>query len=430
MLFSRIKGTQDFLDLTLFNFIVESSKQHLKIYQFTEIAVPILESVALFNRSLGSHTDVVTKEMFTITKHAESGLSGVDLAQTEDEGICLRPEATASIVRAFMEDGVQQTPWKVFTWGPMFRYERPQKGRYRQFHQISMEVIGANSIMEDVQFIKMLDRLFHERIKFNNYALLINFLGCASDRAAYQEKLKKFLATAPAGTLCANCMVRKEKNILRIFDCKNPQCQEFYQNAPVITDSLCTTCAQEWRELQETLELLSVAFVHKPTLVRGLDYYNKTVFEFVSDALGAQNAFCAGGRYELVQQLGGKQAQPSIGAAIGIERLMLVLEPVRATLVLPHLSALTVIIPVAAAQQPVALLLADELQARDISTQVLLEGDSIKSMMRHANKLGAAYCLIIGEDEQNKHEVTIKNMVTGSQERMAQADVVNYLKKI
>ncbi len=419
-MFFRVKGTQDFLDLTLFNFIVDKAKQHLALYHFTQINTPILEHVALFNRSLGQYTDVITKEMFLIAPHG----------QQEDEGICLRPEATASVVRAFVENGVTQTPWKVFTYGPMFRYERPQKGRYRQFNQMSMEVIGSQSIMQDAQFIKMLDRLFHERIGFNNYALLINFLGCAQDRISYEKKLKKFVDTAGAGKICDNCMVRKEKNIMRIFDCKNPQCQAIYQDAPYITDSLCASCAQEWQELQDTLELLSVSFNPKPTLVRGLDYYNKTVFEFVSDALGAQNAFCGGGRYDqLVSQIGGKVDQPSIGAAFGIERLILLLEQVRTTLTLPHAPRLQVIIPLTQAQQSVALLLADELQAHNLATEVLLEGDSVKSMMRQANKLGAQFCLLIGEDEQRTHEVTVKNMVTGTEEKMAQIDVVAYLAK-
>jgi histidyl-tRNA synthetase len=418
-MFSRIKGTQDILDLTLFNFIVDKTKDHLNVYHFTQIEVPILESLELFHRSLGETTDVVNKEMFTIKSHS----------QESDEGICLRPEATASIVRAFVENNVQQSPWRVFTVGSMFRYERPQKGRYRQFNQISMEVIGSQSVMEDAQFITMLDRLFHERMGINNYALIINYLGCSHDRTAYEAKLKNFLNAVDVSQLCALCIKRKDKNILRIFDCKNEQCQTIYKDAPHITDCLCATCAHEWHELQNTLELLSISFTHKPTLVRGLDYYNKTVFEFVSGALGAQNAFCAGGRYDqLVKQVGAKEDKPSIGAALGIERLMLILEPLKETLQLPQLPALHVIIPVSPPQQSVALLLADTLHAHNLVTEVLLEG-SMKSMMRHANKLAATYCLIIGDDEQQKHEVIIKNMVSGTEERVAQVDVVQHLLK-
>ncbi|MFI5333516.1 MAG: histidine--tRNA ligase, partial [Candidatus Babeliales bacterium] len=285
---SRVKGTQDFLDLSLFNAIVDQCKRQAAVYGFTEIATPILEHTELFKRSLGLHTDVVNKEMFIIQTSSEND---------ESESICLRPEATASIVRAFVENHVQQTPWKVFTYGPMFRHERPQKGRYRQFHQISLEIIGSAAVAQDVQLIKMLDRFFSEKLLCSNYALHINYLGCAQDRAAYTATLKKFLDSV-SNYLCPLCTERKEKNILRIFDCKNPNCQQVYTKAPHITDALCTACATEWHQLQEQLSLLSVSYHHNPTLVRGLDYYSKTVFEFVSGNLGAQNAFCAGGRYD------------------------------------------------------------------------------------------------------------------------------------
>jgi len=416
---SRVKGTQDFLDLTIFNFIIDQAKKHLTTYHFTEIATPIIEPLDLFKRSLGEYTDVVSKEMFIINTGESS------------EKICLRPEETASIIRAFIENGIQQTPWKVFTWGPMFRYERPQKGRYRQFNQINMEVIGSASILQDAQFIKMLDRFFHEKLQLNNYALLINFLGCFEDRKAYRILLREFLESPKAqAIMCKTCQTRKDTNIMRIFDCKNIACQQLYQEAPFIAENLCEACATEWAQLQEQLQLLSVSFAYKPTLVRGLDYYNKTVFEFASDNLGAQNAFCGGGRYDqLVGQLGGKQDQPSVGAAIGIERVMLLLEPNINMLPLPQLPKLHLIIPMSAEQQSLALVIADTLQAADFCTDVLLENDSMKSMMRKASKLGAAYALILGDEEQKHHMVTVKNMITGAQEQVKQIDLVAYLQK-
>ncbi len=411
----RVKGTQDFLDLTLFNFIVDKMKKHLTIYKFTEIKTPILESVDLFKRSLGLYTEVVSKEMFLIEQRQES-----------KESLCLRPEATAPTVRAFIEGRVAQTPWKVFSYGPMFRYERPQKGRYRQFHQINIEVIGSDAIGQDAQCIKMLDRFFHETLKLNNYALLINFLGCFDDRKVYQKMLRDFLEGPKGQSICAQCMARKERNIMRIYDCKNPQCQEIYRKAPAIVDYLCEPCATEWKQLQDLLGLLSISYAYCPTLVRGLDYYNKTVFEFVSQNLGAQNAFCAGGRYnQLVGQLGGKEDQPSIGAAIGIERLILLLEPVKDQLPIVSLPALHVILPLSSDQHALALLLADTLQAQGICIDVLLEG-SIKSMMRQANKMGAAYVLILGQSEQETKTVMIKNMVTGEEKRVLQIEVANY----
>ena len=416
----RVKGTNDFLDLTLYNFLLDQIKKHLSLYSFNQIETPILEHTELFKRTLGLHTDVVNKEMFIIQSHGEH--------QDEKDSICLRPEITASMVRAFVENNVQTTPWKVFTFGPCFRYERPQKGRFREFHQVSMEVIGSKAIAQDVQMIKMLDRLFHETLRFNNYALLINFLGCLEDRIRFREKLKKFL-DAQTG-ICADCMQRKEKNIMRIFDCKVESCQKIYQDAPHLLDSLCAPCNAEWQQVQHDLELLSVTFKVQPTLVRGLDYYNKTVFEFVSGGLGAQNAFCGGGRYDqLVTQIGGKTDEQSVGAAIGFERLMMLLEPYKDSLPLPQPAKLHVLLPLANAQQTLALLLADELHAVGLCAEVLLEGGSIKSMMNKANKLGAAYALILGDEEQQKNEVTVKNMITGAQEKISQSELVAYLQK-
>lgn len=415
---SRIKGTQDFLDLTLFNYIVNALKKHAIWYHFTEIQTPLVEYLDLFQRSLGEHTEVVSKEMFLIEPRNE-----------ESERMCLRPEMTASIARAFNENHVQQIPWKVFSYGPCFRYERPQKGRYRQFHQISMEIIGSASIAQDVQFIAMLDRFFYEELHLSNYVLVLNFLGCSSDREAFIKKLYQFLISPAAQGICEQCQERREHNILRVFDCKHDTCQAIYRSAPHITDNLCESCVQEWGQLQEQLLLLSVSFVHRPTLVRGLDYYNKTVFEFVSKNLGAQDTFCGGGRYnQLVKQLGAKEDQPSIGAGIGIERVMLLLEPMKDRLLLPSSIALHIVIPMGAAQHSLALLLADTLRAAHLCVDILFEG-SMKSMLRKASKLGAAYVLILGETEQQSRTVMIKNMVTGYEEAVAQKDAVEYLKK-
>jgi len=276
----------------------------------------------------------------------------------------------------------------------------------------------------------MLDRFFHEKLQLNNYALLLNFLGCFDDRKAYQLLLKDFLEGPRATDLCDSCLARKERNIMRIFDCKDPRCQKIYQNAPHIIDYLSKQCAKEWQQLQDQLSLLSVSFAYQPTLVRGLDYYNKTVFEFVSKNLGAQNAFCGGGRYDqLVGQLGAKEDQPSLGAAIGIERLLLLLEPFKEQLPLEKAPALQFIMPLTPAQNSLALLLADELQAQNLCVDLLLAGDSLKSMMRKANKMGAAYALILGKEEQQTKTVTIKNMTTGQEERILQIEAAAFVRK-
>ena len=308
-MYKKIKGTQDFLDLQLFNFIVDQAKKHLALYNFHEISTPILESTSLFKRSLGMQTDVVTKEMFVIEQEKKD----------PKDSICLRPEATASTVRAFVENKIQTVPWKVFSWGPMFRHERPQKGRFRQFHQMTIEAIGAGAVEQDVQLIVMLDNFFRKKLFISDSALLINFLGCFEDRVAYKIVLKEFL-DVHVGSLCSTCVTRKDSNIMRVFDCKNSSCQQVYIDAPAITGHLCSMCNDEWQQLQEKLSLLSVTFIYKPTLVRGLDYYNKTVFEFVSSSLGAQSTFCGGGRYDqLVSQIGSKVDRPCVGAAFGIE---------------------------------------------------------------------------------------------------------------
>jgi histidyl-tRNA synthetase len=225
----RVKGTHDMLDMTLLDYFLSVAKTHLERYAFSHIATPLLEHTELFKRSLGLETDVVSKEMFTIC------------ATNSSESLCLRPEATASIMRAFLEAGQLPQPWKVYLIGPMFRHERPQKGRFRQFHQISCEMIGTDSPAQDVLFIAMVDRLFQKKLQIKHYALLLNFLGCPTDRAAFREILYAFL-TLNTAVLCQNCQVRKEHNIMRVFDCKNEQCQELYTTAPQIADNLCREC--------------------------------------------------------------------------------------------------------------------------------------------------------------------------------------------
>lgn len=415
---TKVRGTQDIVDTRLFNFVVQTTKKHLELYHFSEIILPILEHVELFKRSLGLHTDVVSKEMFTIA------------TADQEESICLRPEVTASTIRAFLEHQANlQTPWKVFTWGPMFRHERPQKGRFRQFNQINVEIIDAASITFDAYLIALFDRLFQEKFLLENFALTINFLGCPDDRKKYREILYAFLNTVQ-DKICADCKVRKEKNIMRVFDCKVETDQQLYRKAPFIADHLCQQCATEWDQVKKQLELLSISYTYVPTLVRGLDYYDKTVFEFVSDALGAQKAFCSGGRYNnLASQLGSQQEFPSLGGSIGIERLLLLLEPIQDKLLLPQLPALHVVLPLQEQQHSLALLLADELAVHGLCVDVFFDG-SLKSMMRKANKLGAHYALLVGSEEQEKGLVTVKNMRTGAEEKIEQAKLIEYLKKI
>jgi len=402
---TSVKGTQDFLDLTLFNFAIDGIKKHLARHNFSEIRTPIIEPTELFKRSLGLTSDVVSKQMYTFG---------------EEQELCLRPEATASVVRAFNEHHVQQTPWKVFLWGSMFRHERPQKGRFREFHQVSMEIIGSAAVAQDALFIYTLDTLFRHVFKLESYALYLNYLGTVEDRLRHKEALVKFLE-ANMTTICATCQERKNSNPLRVFDCKSEQCQELYKQAPKILDYLSQQSQQEWDNLKKQLDLLSVNYVITPGLVRGLDYYNKTVFEFMSLNLGAQNAFCGGGRYDsLVKEIGGEQDQACIGAAIGIERLLMLLEPIKNNLALPQPHALTVIIPLEEQQQTLALLLADNLLNSNKCVDVILDDASVKSKMRKANKMGATWAVIIGPDEQAQKTAVLKNMVNGQEKTVSQ----------
>jgi len=414
---NQVKGTHDVLDLTLHNFIIEQARIHMQHAYFTEITTPILESIDLFKRTLGTETDVISKEMFVIEQHPNSS-----------ERICLRPEATAPTTRAFLQHGIQQQPWKVFSHGPMFRYERPQKGRYRQFNQFNIEVINAGSIAHDTQMIAMLERFFSERLKLVNYVLFINFLGCSADRAEYKKTLQSFLADNIA-SICPTCTQRATTNSMRVFDCKNSTCQKLYLNAPFIADHLCQDCISDWQQLKEQLTILSISYAYNPLLVRGLDYYNKTVFEFSSTDLGAQNAFCGGGRYELAQQCGALQPVPSLGAAFGTERLALMLESIVDSLTIKPKPTLHVIIPLSEKQQTLALFCADLLQRHNFCTETLLDNKSVKNMMNKAHKMGATYVFLLGDDEQEKKMVTIKNMLTGKQDTIAQADIISYLKK-
>lgn len=411
---AKVKGTQDFVDLKLYNYIVDAANKYLEANNYKQIMTPIIEHLDLFKRSLGITTDVVNKEMFIIQQEGE-----------EKNPICLRPEATAATMRAFLENGIQNIPWKVFSVGPMFRYERPQKGRFRQFHQLNIEFVGSDNVYQDAEFIKMLDKLFSSKLKLDNYALHINYLGSFEDRKNFSTVLKKFLDSV-ADKICKTCSDRKDTNTLRVLDCKNPDCQTIYNSAPKTAEHLSSESKKEWQTLQDVLEMLSVSFVINSKLVRGLDYYNKTIFEFVSSDLGAQSAFCGGGRYDgLVKEISdGKQDVPSMGAAIGIERLMILLENRELDV---QEDPLHVIMPLSEEQFVLAMLVEQELLKANFAVETILERSSLKSMMRKANKMGAKYSLIIGEDEQKNRTVLVKNMVNGQENVINQPKLVGFL---
>jgi histidyl-tRNA synthetase len=418
-MFQRVKGTSDnFFEMAYWNGVIKKIEGHLKRYNFNQIDIPLIEHTTLFERGLGVETDVISKQMFLIANKSET-----------HESMCLRPEATAGTMRAFLENQNDiKLPARFFSYGSMFRYERPQKGRLREFHHFNMEIIGASSILNDAYFIKMLQVLFIEILTLEDFVLKVNFLGQPEDRAQYCQSLVATLMPLKED-LCDVCKVRLDKNPLRILDCKSQSCQDLGKKAPKLSTFFSDETKKEFQVLQETLEELSVTFIIDDQLVRGLDYYNKTVFEFVSVNLGAQNTFCGGGRYDsLAQQLGSKTEIPALGCAIGMERILMILEN-KKDLLSEKQPSLACIIPVDTAQNKMALHLADHLTSQGLTVEILVDDQKFKNKMKKASDLKACYALIIGEDEQKNNSVTVKNMITGSQESILQNKVAAYLKK-
>lgn len=402
MKFKAIRGFSDILPPATcrWRMLEERAREVLEDCGFFEIRVPILEKAELFSRSIGEETDIVEKEMYTFEDR-----SG-DL-------ITMRPEATASMVRAYIEHKLYAADpmAKLYSIGPMFRHERPQKGRHRQFHQINVEVFGISHPMIDAEVMAVLMH-YLSLVGAADCRLQVNSLGCPSCRLAYKEVLKAFLKNH-LPRLCEDCRRRMEKNPLRAFDCKVQGCQEIMSEAPIISDYLCTPCAEHFAAVRSYLETLEIAYEVNPRMARGLDYYTKTAFEVVAGGLGAQNAVAAGGRYDhLVEALGGPDI-PGIGFAIGMERLILILpdEPL-----FPGPSLF--IAALGEEPQRNAFSLSYNLNRAGVRTMIDYEGRSLKAQMRRADKFGARYVLILGEDEQRTGKVILRDMEEKKQEEI------------
>jgi len=412
---TRVRGTEDLIDTRSLDVICKTISEHLKTYGFQEIRTPVLEKTELFVRAVGSDTDVVSKEMYTFESQSEGS-------------ICLRPELTAPIVRAYYEHAIGVAPWKVFQYGPAFRHERPQKGRLRQFFTYSIEIINALHVRNDVAAIVMFDRLF-KKLGIKDFVLQINFLGVVQDRLNHRVALKDFLTTHDE-SLCETCRARREKNVLRVFDCKNETCQALYKNAPQLDAYLSDESRNEWNQIKNDLQLMCVNFILNPMLVRGLDYYNGVVFEFTSDSLGSQSTFCGGGRYDLSESLGKKELLPSIGAGIGIERILMIMQAQENPL-LNVISAekQIAIIPMDHAQELLALQLADTCNTHGLMAQAVFDGAGIKQKMKRADKLSARFVIVIGERELQSGIVPVKSMTSGESVDIKLSDVVEYFGK-
>jgi histidyl-tRNA synthetase len=408
-----VRGTRDLLppETALWNFVESAVRDVFRAYNFQEIRTPIFESTDLFARGVGEDTDIVSKEMYT---WEDRGRAESDRGQS----LTLRPENTAGVVRAYIEHkmwdrGLQ----KLYYIGPQFRRERPQKGRYRQFYQIGAEVIGpasagSESPARDAEVLEMLATLL-DRLGISGWTLELNSVGCPSDRAAFNEALRKALEPV-VGKMCVDCQRRAVTNPLRVFDCKVPEDQPIIDTLTRISQFLDEGCRKHFEAVQEILTKVGVPFSLNDRLVRGLDYYTRTAFEFTHGALGAQNAILGGGRYDGLSEALGGPAAPGIGFAIGEDRLVMSLqESASAESVLKNPDVY--IAPLGAGMNGESARLARELRRHDLAVDLGDETFRLKKSFEAATKAGAKYILIVGENEVKADAFALKNLATGEQ---------------
>lgn len=411
--FKAVKGMQDIFPQESRRWVtLENIARRLgERYGYGEIRIPVLEPTRLFVRSIGENTDIVEKEMFTFTDAGKKSLT-------------LRPEGTAGVVRAYLEKKiyVQRPLAKYFYLGPMFRRERPQAGRRRQFHQFGIEALGSLNPALDVETIDLL--LFYlEEVGLKEWELGLNSVGCPECRPNYQKKLKLYLKEKQ-GSLCDHCKKRLEKNVLRILDCRNPRCQEIVSSAPVPSEFLCSDCHSHFETVKGLLSDLSLPFIFRPFLVRGLDYYTRTVFEVYCASLGAQDAVAAGGRYDnLIEDLGG----PSLGAvgfSIGLERLLLGLGQ-RDIMVPAEAKVSVYCVSLNEIAFNLNFVLLSRLRREGIRGDIDYGSRSIKAQMREANKLKMDFALIRGDEEVEKGAVKVKDMKSGEEKLVPEKEVLS-----
>ncbi|MCG8531379.1 MAG: histidine--tRNA ligase [Desulfovibrionales bacterium] len=407
----RIKGFADMFspESDTFTFMESVARDVFSSFGYKELRTPIIERTELFKRSIGDETDVVQKEMYTFDDRKGRSLT-------------MRPEATAGVMRAYIEGNVNQSEQisKLFTFGPMFRYERPQKGRMRQFHQINCECLGPDEAHADAEVILML-MTFLTQIGLKELTLEVNTLGCRDCRPKYNEALRSFLANLNKDELCEDCRRRMDTNPLRVLDCKVPACKALTESAPTIIEHACDTCRAHHDKVLSTLTAANVPFVQNDRLVRGLDYYNRTTFEVVSNAIGSQSSVAGGARYDgLIKQLGGADV-PGIGFACGMERLALMLGERDVAQPDFYIAVLD------EAGLEHGLMLAQTLRLAGKKGDVSFAAKSMKAQMRQAGKKGARKALILGGDELAAKTVVVKDMESGEQVTVAQADILSHM---
>jgi len=414
----RIKGTQDILPDAVWPWqaLEEEIRRLCREYGYQEIRTPVFESTALFVRGVGATSDIVQKEMYTF----------------EDEGkrsLTLRPEGTASVCRAYVENklyGLPQ-PQKLYYMGPMFRSENPQSMRFRQFHQFGVEVLGADEPLVDAEVIQLAVQLC-QNLGVSGLETQINSLGCPECRAVHREQLAAFLEPKREG-LCELCQSRLERNPMRVLDCKNPECQRLTQGAPTTFSALCQDCRDHFDRVQDLLQLARVNYKVNSRLVRGLDYYRKTAFEIVEGSLGSQNAICGGGRYDaLVEEIGGPPA-PGMGFALGMERLLKILQDQQIELEDTRPAQFVTVAALGRRAQDEGFRIVSRLRRKGIPAQMDLMGRGLKSQLRSANRDGTRYAIIIGEDELIRNLVVIRDMSEGTQFEIGLDDSILWIEK-
>ncbi len=412
------RGTNDILppESAKWNYIENKAKKIFNLYNYEEIRTPIFEYTELFQRGIGEVTDIVEKEMYTFED--KSGRS-----------ITLRPEGTASVVRSFLENKIygQAQPTKYYYIGPMFRYERPQAGRYRQFNQLGVEVFGSKDPMIDAEVINV-GMHFLESLGLKDLILYINSIGCPSCRPNYLKKLQNYLNDNKE-ELCDDCKNRIDKNPLRVLDCKNDQCQNIINKAPKIVDHLCEECESHFETVKTNLSNLEIDFVIDPKLVRGLDYYTKTAFEVKFEGLGAQDTIFGGGRYDkLAEEIGDKDI-PGIGFALGIERLLLTLE--NQEIDIPIDKSIDIYLTTIGEKAKTACFkLLNEFRRNDIKAEIDYIGRSVGGQMKSADRMNANYTVIIGENELDSGKATVRNMKTGDEKEIKLDKLVESIEKL
>jgi histidyl-tRNA synthetase len=410
-----VKGARDILPpaSSVWNSVESIAREVFRTYNYHEIRTPILEETALFARGVGEETDIVSKEMYSFEDRDGSSLT-------------LRPEATASVIRAYIEHHLDQKPGlqKLYYIGPMFRRERPQKGRYRQFYQIGAEAIGSESPAVDAEVIDMVVELLR-RVGLTGFQLYLNSVGDGNCRPQYVALLKERLRDV-ASRLCQDCQRRAETNPLRVLDCKVPEDQPIIDTLPTIQDHLCDPCRTHFEAVRVQLDARGIPYEVRPRMVRGLDYYMRTTFEIVHGALGAQNSVLGGGRYDgLAEALGSKVHSPGIGFSIGEDRLVMSVEQEHPDAHQPRLDAY--LAPIGAAAEKHCVQLAKVLRSSGNAIELGLDA-KLKRSMELANKMGARFAVIVGDDELARGLYVLKNMLSGEQETVSRDQLIERLK--